>query len=265
MLPDSDSDAFGHALMDHFKGKETYEILERDDGFFDSADIGKIYFSEYRNWTAQTRQALRYARGKVLDIGCGAGRHSLYLQSKGLDVLGVDISPLAIKVSKLRGLKRAHVVSITQLSFREKSFDTILMMGNNFGLLGNSKRAKWLLSRFYKMTSDNGIMIAQALDPYKTNDPAHKDYHEFNRKRGRPGGQLRLRVRYRNYKTPWFDYLFVSQEEMNSILEGSGWKTSKFIQSKLSPGYIALIEKGRPSDEANESRVFRCQQIDIST
>ena len=51
-MSDSDPDAFGHALMDHFRGKDTYEILERDDGFFDSADIGKIYFSEYRDWAA---------------------------------------------------------------------------------------------------------------------------------------------------------------------------------------------------------------------
>ena len=248
-MSDSDSDAFGHALMDHFRGKQTYQIVERDDGFFDSADIGKIYFSEYRNWRPQTRQALNFARGRVLDIGCGAGRHSLYLQNtKRLDVLGIDISPLAVKLCKLRGLKKARVVSITELSFKEKSFDTLLMMGGNFGLLGNAKKAKRLLRRFYKMTSDHAVIIAQTLDPYKTNDPVHNNYHEFNKKRGRLGGQLRLRVRYRNYRTPWFDYLLASKEEMNSILDDTGWRLRRFIQARASPDYFAIIEKDRKGE-----------------
>ena len=102
----------------------------------------------------------------MLDIGCGAGRHSLYLQNaKGLDVLGIDVSPLAIKVCRLRGLKKARVMSISELSFKEKSFDTLLMMGGNFGLLGNPKKAKWLLRRFYKMTSDQAVIITHTLDP----------------------------------------------------------------------------------------------------
>lgn len=56
-------------------------------------------------------------------------------------------------------------------------------------------------------------------------------------------GQLRLRVRYRGYVTPWFDYLYVSKGEMKEILKGSGWRVKKFIDSGDSV-YVAVIEKG---------------------
>lgn len=239
-------DAFGHEVYDYYlkaeKEKGGSEIIERDDGFFDSGINLKIYFSEYKDWPPQLKKAMRYARGRVIDIGCGAGRHSLYLQEKGFDVLGIDISPLAIKVCKLRGLKKAKVMSITQISSKLGKFDTILMLGNNFGLFGSFKRAKWLLKRFHNITNDGARIIAQSHDPYNTDDPDHLKYHEFNRRRDRMGGQIRLRVRYRKYVTPWFDYLFVSKDELGRIIEGTGWRVKDFIDAESS-GYLAIIEK----------------------
>jgi SAM-dependent methyltransferase len=88
------------------------------------------------------RQAMAYVQGRVLDIGCGAGRHALYLQGQGFDALGIDNSPLAVEVCRRRGLLRAQVLPITQVSRALGSFDTILMMGNNFGLVGNPRRAR---------------------------------------------------------------------------------------------------------------------------
>ncbi len=99
-------DAYGHQLYDYFKKKsQGLEIVERDDGFI-QANLGpRTYLSEYKNWRPDEKAAMRYATGKVLDIGSGGGRHSLYLQTKGFKVLAVDVSPLAIKACKLRGLK----------------------------------------------------------------------------------------------------------------------------------------------------------------
>jgi len=56
-------------------------------------------------------------------------------------------------------------------------------------------------------------------------------------------GQLRIRIRYRSYATPWFDYLLVSKLEMKEILQGTGWKVGRFIESKKSPAYIAILKK----------------------
>lgn len=237
-------DAYGHQMYDFLKKiREVSEIVERDDGFFGVSTGAKYYFSEYRSWHDRERKAMRYVTGRVLDVGCGAGRVSLYLQKKGFDVLGLDVSPQAIRICKIRGLKNARVMPITKISSKLGKFDTVIMFGNNFGLFGSRKRAKWLLKRFHRMTTEHARIIAESLDPYNTNDPAHLHYHKLSRRRGRMGGQLRIRVRYREYATPWFDYLLVSKREMRDILKGTGWRLKRTLDSSRSPAYIAVIEK----------------------
>ena len=142
----------------------------------------------------------------------------------------------------MRGLRKASVLPITKLSFKLGKFDTLLMFGNGFALFGNPKRAKWLLRRFYRMTTDDARMIVESLDPYKTSDPDHRIYHNYNKRRGRLAGQIRIRVRYRKYVTPWFDYLLVSEQEMRSILRGSGWVLRQTLSSP-SGAYMAIIGK----------------------
>jgi SAM-dependent methyltransferase len=235
-------EGYGQALYDFFHKAEGYEIVERDDGLIAPAGGPQNYFRSYDEWPESQKQAMSYVRGRVLDIGCGAGRHSLYLQEQGFDPLGIDISPLAIEVCKLRGLEKAKVLSITQVSSKLGTFDTILMLGNNFGLFGSFKRARWLLRRFRAMTSAQARIIAESRDPLGTDRPEHLAYHEFNRQRGRMPGQLRIRVRYRTYTTPWFDYLLVSQVEMQEILAGTGWAVREFLDWKEGI-YTAIVEK----------------------
>ena len=239
----SEESVLGQLLWAYYKGKESshFEIWERSDGYI-SVDLTKNYFSEYEDWALYQRKALEFVKGRVLDIGCGAGRHSLFLQEKGFDVLGIDISPLAIKVSKLRGLKKAEIMSIEDMNFKSNSFDTIIMMGNNFGLFGSLKKARRLLKRFHMMTSRDALIIATTRDPYKTDNPAHLEYHKFNKKRDRMAGQVRIRSRFEKYVGKWFDYLMVSKEEMKEILIGTGWKIKEFIDSDNSQ-YITITEK----------------------
>ena len=237
-----EQDAYGRALFDYYHGRGGYEVNERDDGAVGISAGPAAYLTDYEDWPAHQRRAIRLARGRVLDVGCGGGRVALHLQAKGLDVLGIDISPLAIRVCKARGLKRARVLSITQVSRKLGTFDTVVMYGNNFGLFGGFRRARWLLRRFHGMTSPRARIIAESNDPYQTDLPHHKAYHERNRRRGRMGGQVRIRVRYLTLATPWFDYLLVSKAEMAEILAGTGWRVSRFFDSDRSP-YVAVIEK----------------------
>jgi SAM-dependent methyltransferase len=203
------------------------------------------YFNGYDDWAEHQKRAIEFAKGRVLDIGCGAGRHSIYLQSKGLDVTGIDSSPLAIKVCSLRGLKKTKVMSIAEVSrFKPCSFDTILMLGNNFGLFGSFSNARLLLKKLYKITSPNALIVAESNDPYKTENPFHIRYQKANRRRGRMSGQMRIRIRYMKYVGKWFDYLIVSREEMKGILRGTGWKVKKFIDSRSSP-YVAIIQRNK--------------------
>ncbi len=235
--------AYGHQMWDYYTGGDGYEIVERDDGFFGLSSGPKSYFSSYDEWSDFEKESFQYVRGRVLDVGCGAGRHSLYLQERGFDVVGIDISPLAIEVCKSRGLRNAHVASITQISRQLGTFDTIVMFGNNLSLLGNTRRATWLLRRFHTLTSSQGRIVGQTRDPYQTENPEHLEYHKLNRERGRMPGQVRLRIRYKKYVTPWFDYLFLSQEELVGILEGTGWHATDTIDGPEGI-YVAIIDKG---------------------
>jgi len=237
-----EEDAFGQEIWAYYKGEEASEIVERDDGYFNASKGPSLYFLEYEDWDPIDRKAMEFVKGKVLDIGCGAGRHSLYLQSKGFDVLGVDSSPLAIKVCKLRGLRQAKVMPIEELNFKPNSFDTVIMLGGNFGLFGSFKKARRLLKKLHKMTSKNGLVIAFTRDTYKTDIADHLEYHKRNKEKGRMPGQLRVRIRFRKCVGRWFDYLIVSKKEMEEILKGTGWKIKEFIDSGNS-AYIATIEK----------------------
>jgi SAM-dependent methyltransferase len=230
-------------VFDFLKGERGREVVERDDGYIDPSEVFPAgYFSTFREWAPHERMAIRYVRGRVLDVGCGAGRVALYLQHRSLEVVGIDVSPLALKVCRLRGIKDVRLVPITQVNESLGHFDTIVMFGNNFGLFANRKTARRLLSRFYKITSDEGRIVAQSTDPYQTNNPAHLRYHRFNRRRGRLPGQLRIRVRYGLYATPWFDYLLVSKKDLRNLIVGTGWRVARFLDSR-GPNYIAILVK----------------------
>ena len=185
---------------------------------------------------------MKFVRGRTLDVGCGAGRCCLYLQQRCHQVTGIDVSPLAIKTCRARGVKDARVLPFTRINRRLGTFDTILMMGNNFGLFGSRLRARWLLRRLHGLTSPQARIVAETLDVHQTDNPDHLSYTRWNCRRGRMPGQIRLRVRYGNLRTPWFDYLLVSREEMRRILAGTGWSVQRFLNSEGSP-YIAVTEK----------------------
>ena len=180
-----------------------------------------------------------------LDVGCGAGRVCLHLQEQGSsvsDVVGIDVSPLAVETCRLRGARDARVLSITRITRSLGVFDTVVMFGNNFGLFGNAKRARWLLRRLAGMTSPDARIIAETMDPYATDNPDHTEYHARNRRGERMGGQIRLRSRYKSHVGVWFDYLFASRDEMVDMLDGTGWHVARVIDGG-GPAYIAIIEK----------------------
>jgi len=240
-----DTDAYGHEVWDYYRNRSGYEVIERDDGLIDPSDVAPaFYFAPFNKWPHAEKKAIRLARGRVLDVGCGAGRVALYLQNqKKLDVLGIDISPLAVRVSKLRGLRRARVLDFEKIDFGSGSFDTVVMFGNNFGLFGSREGAKRLMKKLFQMTTPGGVIICESADLYKTKDPVHLAYHRHNRKRGRMSGQVRIRARYRTYVGRWFDYLLASPDEMQELAEGTGWEVTRFFRSRNSPLYVGVLKK----------------------
>lgn len=227
------ADAFGQMLLDGTGP----EIIERDDGFIEAAKM--VYFAPAAKWPAVERQALRWARGRVLDAGLGAGRAALELQRRGRSVVGIDVSPGAVEVAGGRGVRDVRLLAFEEVDESLGHFDTIVMFGNNFGLFGSPSRAKRLLRRLRPLADR---IVAASNNPYATDDPAHLAYQERNRKRGRMSGQLRLRSRYRDLIGPWFDYLIVSPDEMATILEATPWRIRKLIEATGRSYYVAVLE-----------------------
>lgn len=227
------ADAFGQMLLDGTGP----EIIERDDGYVEAAKL--VYFAPVARWPAVERRALRWARGRVLDAGLGAGRAALELQRRGRSVVGIDVSPGAVEVARRRGVRDVRLLAFEEVDESIGRFDTIVMLGNNFGLFGSPSKARRLLRRLRPLAER---IVAASNDPYATEDPAHLAYHAHNRKRGRMPGQLRLRVRYRDLTGPWFDYLIVSPDEMATVVDGSGWRIRRLLQESGSGYYVAVLE-----------------------
>lgn len=240
------ADALGFGLAAFLRGASVDEIVERDDGLLECTGGPQVYFAGPADWSELDRRALGHAHGRVLDVGAGAGRAALHLQSRGLDVTAIDDSPLAIRVCRRRGVKRAILRPIADIGrFRARAFDTIVMLGNNFGLFGSRAGARRLLRAMHRITSDGAVIVAQSLDPYATKDPVHRAYHRRNLARGRMAGQIRLRVRVRDRVGPWFDYLFVSRDELRAIVTGTGWHVREFLDAD-GPIYAAVLAKDAP-------------------
>ena len=235
-------DAYGRLVLDHLEGRPAVEIVERDDGFI-AAGVGPgNYFAPFRRWPPPERRAMRFVRGRVLDVGAGAGRVALHLQERGHEVVAIDVSPLAVEVCRRRGVRDARLVDIHDVDEGVGSLDTVVMLGNNFGLFGSAEGAAQLLPRLHALTSPRGRIVAESRDPYETDDPDHLAYQQWNRDRGRMPGQLRLRVRHRTYASPWFDYLIVSREEMEALADDTGWHVARFLTGDAGV-YVAVLEK----------------------
>jgi SAM-dependent methyltransferase len=218
-------------------GPSAGEIIERDDGFITSGDGPGVYFAPLRRWPQVERQGLRFVRGRVLDVGCGAGRVALELQGRGREVVAIDVSPGAVEVARRRGVAEVRQLSLEEVGPELGHFHTVVMYGNNFGLFGGERRGRRLLRRLRPLADR---IVASVSNPHLTDDQAHLAYHQRNLSRGRMAGQLRFRVRYRSYASAWFDYLFVSPEELERLIEGTGWRLARIIAGE--PIYVAVLE-----------------------
>lgn len=241
---DESRDAYGLLVEEWYAGERPAEIVERDDGFIDAGRGPGSYFDPVRRWPAHERRALRWAGGRVLDIGCGPGRVALELQERGHDVVGIDVSPRAVEVARRRGVRDARVLAFEDVDDRLGAFDTVVAYGNNFGLFGSAAKSRRMLRRLAGLTSDGARILAASRDRTQTDDPDHLAYQRRNAERGRLPGQLRIRVRHRRAKTPWFDYLIATPDEMRELAEVGGWRVRRFVAGTGGDGlYVGVLEK----------------------
>ena len=227
-------------MMDAVNGIEGEYYIERDDGRVETLPVGD-YLKPLLQWDEQERLGIQHTKGKVLDIGCGAGRVLIHLQNLGHEVVGIDLAPGAVEACKKRGVKNVYHMSAADLSFADGEFDTIIMFGNNFGVLGDDDSIIKMLKTFHRITSKDGIIIARSGDIVKTDVQEHLDYHKLNLDRGRPKGLIKMRVKYRDCVGEWGDLRLATPEEMKYLAENSGWKLERKYQNGVP--YVGILYK----------------------
>ncbi len=154
-------DLFGKALLDYYNGNYTEDIITSTSISDDDVLPIPYLFRDYKDMPALEQKALQLARGKVLDVGCGAGNHSLYLKAKGFDVTSIDISEGAIAVCRQRGLENTHVLDIAHAS---GSYDTILMLMNGSGFFKELKHTPKVLRHLKFLLNPMGQILIDSSD-----------------------------------------------------------------------------------------------------
>lgn len=221
------SDGFGELLRDCWESGPRpgacAQVIERDDGFVSIEDAYR-YFTPPEEWVTAEQHAVELARGRVLDVGCAAGRHMLAI-AEDCQVVGIDPSPGAVQVAQKRGLD-ARLGTILQPG-EIGTFDTIVLLGGNLGLLGSAEQAPAVLTSLAGLARPGARLLAVGHDPYAVTMPEHLAYHQGNRAIGRLPGQVRMRVRYRRWVGDWFDRLLISPEELSELAGSSAWRLER--------------------------------------
>ncbi|WP_190318427.1 class I SAM-dependent methyltransferase [Nocardiopsis listeri] len=204
-------------------------------------DVAK-YFAPEEGWNRVERLACERVQGRVLDVGCGPGRHAVHLMNQGVEVVGVEPSAGAAAVARERGVEvvEAGVENLDRIRYQ---FGTILLGGQNLGLLGSRERASAALSALAGAALPGGVLLGVGIDPGMLTSSEHTAYAAGNRAVGRLPGQQRFRIRDGSLATDWFDYLLASPTELAEIVEGGDWELVDVTTD--GPRYLAcLAHKG---------------------
>ncbi|QBA64807.1 class I SAM-dependent methyltransferase [Muriicola soli] len=213
-------DVFGKAILDYHSGETTGEIhtfssLEEQDSF----PVSHL-FRSYDSMPHLEKKALDLCRGRVLDIGCGAGSHSLYLQSRGFDVTSIDISPGAVQACKARGLSNVFESDFWQ--YKGETFDTLLLLMNGIGIAGQLSKLPHFFQKARQLLKPGGQLIFDSSDiiyMYEQDEdggfwvPEDIPYY----------GELTYEIQYKSYKSAPFAWIFVDFNTLEDFAEKEGF------------------------------------------
>jgi SAM-dependent methyltransferase len=245
------TDLFADALIQFYKTGKARLRIERDDGYSNTEDLG-WYLTAFPQFPSFEKQALKFVRGKVLDAGCAAGRHSFYLQNRGISVSAIDISLKMVELARERGVKEVRVADVCRhLPFQDREFDTVILFGNNLGLGGTVPRFQRMLRDLHRVTSSQGRILATTRQPSTTN-PVHRTYLYRNLAHGRAIGQIRLRLIFSHRRGPWFDLLLLAPTDLMQLASKEGWRLTNVFTTDPEQGYAAVLEKATQKSRRRE-------------
>jgi len=210
-------DLFGKALLDYQNGNYTEDLITST-SISDEDELPLPYlFRSFEEMPKLEQKALQLAKGKVLDVGCGSGSHSLYLQNKGFHVKAIDISKGAIEVAKLRGINNAEVKDILD---ETETFDTILLLMNGTGVFQQVSKISKYLKHLKSLLNPKGQILVDSSDikyMYEDEDggfwiDGHSNYY----------GELEYYLHYKGEDETPFKMLYLDFDTLYSACDTVG-------------------------------------------
>jgi len=216
-------DLFGSAMLDYQNGLNTEDLITATS--ISEEDILPIsyLFRSYDEMPILEQKALDLCTGKVLDVGCGAGSHSLYLKQKGLTVKSIDISPKAIEVCKRRGLTNVACLDIIN---EEEKFDTIILLMNGSGVFRSLSQTPYFLNHLKNLLTAFGQILIDSSDiSYMYED--HLDVNELSHYYG----ELDYYITYKG-ASEVFPWMYLDYDNLNAIAKEVGLKCELVLQGE---------------------------------
>ena len=220
-------DLFGKAMLD-FQTNNSPSALVTETNISEQDEMSVAYlFRSYTEMPKLEQKALQLSNGKILDVGCGAGSHGLYLQNeKNLQVTAIDISENAIKTCQLRGLNNAKVQNI--LDLENQNFDTILLLMNGTGIFGTLNEVPKFLQKLKSILNPNGQILIDSSDIiYMFDDneeggkwiPGDKYY-----------GELTFTISYKNQTETPFPWLYLDYNTLQNAAHANGLRCELIME-----------------------------------
>ena len=222
-------DLFGKAILD-FQTNNSHEdiITETNISEADEMDVSYL-FRSYKEMPKLEKKALQLSKGKILDVGCGAGSHSLYLQNdKNLAVTSIDISENAIQACQLRGLKKARIQNI--LDLENEKFDTILLLMNGTGIFQTISQTSKYLQKLKTLLASNGQILIDSSDIIYMYDE-NKD-SSFLVPADSYYGELTFTISYKNQIEEPFPWLYLDYNTLQNAAFANGLQCELIEEGK---------------------------------
>lgn len=213
-------DPMGQAIRDYFETGHAGRLRVFSPQFDeDELPVAALFRTEERMPKLE-RTALDLCRGRVLDVGAGAGCHSLALQQRGLDVTAIDISPLSVEVMRQRGVE-----SVAADLFDETfsgCYDTVLMLMNGSGIIGRLERMPLFFRRMKQLLAAGGQVLMDSSDlryVFENEDGSwdidlNAGYY----------GELEYQMQYQKVKGEPFDWLYVDFDTLAFHAQANGFR-----------------------------------------
>ena len=220
----------GIALLDYFHGDTSAQVVVHgDDGETEVVPI-RVFFRGPSDFSALEEAALDLCRGRVLDAGAGTGCHSLVLQDQNLSVCAIDIAPEAVEIMRRRGVKDARCSDL--FCFQEDPFDTILMMMNGIGVVGDLAGLDRFLKDVHRLLNLDGQILLDSYDPNWTDDGDDAITPEPGIHGSRYVGEMRFQLEHRGTKGPPLAWLFVGSKILAERAGKAGWSCEVIWQEE---------------------------------